>query len=424
MQTSRSAHALVRRMLTAGVLISLSLAAQGPPGEDTFSSNSCETPDRNDSRCPKPRFGWADCPGQRGVPCDICYGPNGPFAAVPRTNPSYKLSSGCDALSKLPPGQVIWINQPPAVRDRIEEEGGSCWPEGGYILCKSDDKKPASPPPSPEEIAAEQIKEGWSDAGSTVAPGVSYTSVTFGGDILHAVRLSKPFVISAARTQITDKGGKKKTWQWSGKTVYQFAKDAPGATGGVTGTLSGWPASPPNPAGPVVSEGKLVEPVQRSFTASGQVERSFLGHDGRRYFIRDLAPDPDFASYVQTVKDLGAQEGLGGLGRLLDGGEDVHERAQTEQGLLDQASDKPNARAVAGTVGEGSGLILLVQQGVRAKRGAGMGQLAKILKKLDVEDAVILDGGGSAEIVVKKGDEKDWTHGGAPGRKLPTAILF
>ena len=51
-------------------------AAQGPTVEDRFDVTTCDVLKASGESCGSVRFGWADCPGQRGVPCDVCYSPS------------------------------------------------------------------------------------------------------------------------------------------------------------------------------------------------------------------------------------------------------------------------------------------------------------------------------------------------------------
>ena len=84
-------------------------------------------------------------------------------------------------------------------------------------------------------------------------------------------------------------------------------------------------------------------------------------------------------------------------------------------------------RAVAGVSNDHQTLILLVQAG---DSGATLSELARILKGLGAWDAVIMDGGGSAQIVIQPPGQKEPTvdnrpeHARPGPRRLPTAILF
>jgi TPR repeat protein len=324
---------------------------------------------------------------------------------------------------------------------------------GGYVEQKRayDDKKPPYPFPPFEPLrpfweqpveaaevaeakAVQAILAGWANQTGRVADGVTYASARFGGATLHAVRV---------RIGVRNDGtlqGIRIGYAPEPRTLQEFVREnAPPAVGAVTGTFSNYPYKdkPPMPGGPVVHDSKLVA-ANRTFAKPSSdpsapwvcVPRSFLGYGPQGLFVKD-APAFDTAEQMsQFVGKLSAQEGVGGLGRLLDAGRDVHQSVATEQQKLKagQADDGPNARAVAGVSNDHQTLILLVQEGdSRQQTGAGLGELARMLKRLGAWDAVIMDGGGSAQIVIQPPGQKEPTINNRPGgkaRRLPTAILF
>jgi hypothetical protein len=441
-------HWPVIAFLCLGQLASAS-AAQEPAG-DVFSINTCETPARDGASCGRVRWGWGDCPGQDRVACDWCYGTDGQvFAYVRRTNKTYKLSSACEGVAELPSEDVFWVVDDPDHADVMREAGAECQPERGQLICQvhperyrdvlaqaGAESKPKAPAKKkdPEQEAADEIKNQW-DSGPPIQKDgrkVLYASVDYGGATLHAVKTDGPIRIGHADLESKPLG----------QTVPGLVKQAPWAIGGITGTFFAIPKDkngnplkdkngkylPRKPVGPVISGGSPVWPIERTVGAAGPVPRSFLGYDGKRFFIQDLGAGDDPKSFGQEVLKLGAQEGLGGLGRLLRNDEDVHDEAVSKQKLVGgQAGDRRDARAVAGIQiievdpkTKKTSLVLLVQQGNKQGVGAGIGHLAEILQRLGVSDAVILDGGGSAQISIPS---KEVLYRG-DGRTGPTAILF
>ena len=429
----------------AALALPLALAAQtprvAPPMGDVFSTNSCETPDR-DAGCAPVRFGWGDCPDRRGA-CDWCYGRHGVFAYVRRTNRTYRLSSGCNDLAHQDPGDVFWVVADAGTEERMNAAGADCQQTDRLgLICQvptNDFKGTAgagrgrSPqgsrkkPPAVDPVAeaARQIAAGWNQPGSRLKAGVSYTAATFAGKPLHAVRITGD---AGFRAALAGPGGIR-----LGAAV--ASGRANGEVGGVTGTFSNWspdlpPGTPIAPGGPVIHGGKVAAP-NRSFKGSTPMPRSFLGWTGQGFFVADVPAFPSAAaqqSFLQQdlINGRGAKEGLGGLGRLLADGDDVHGKAAMGQQGFDgaQAGDRPNARAVAGVSADGGTLFLLVEEGngqARPPSGAATGQMVRLLSALGARDAVLMDGGGSAEIAVP--DRGVDNHSG-DGRKLPTWILF
>jgi hypothetical protein len=432
------------------------------PGEDVFNVNTCESPARDDASCGQVRWGWGDCPGSR-MACDWCYGADGQiFAYVRRTNRTYKLSSACEMLADLPAEDVFWVADDPDDADVMEEAGGQCQPQGRQLICQVDpdryrdvlaqgkpsrrgtparEKDPEKKDPKkkdPEKEAAAEILRQWNENEPIEKPDrkVRYAAVGFGGATLHAVKTDGPIRIGHADL----------TNDPLGDTVPELAAKDPWAIGGTTGTFFAYPFDedgnplkgedgkylPRKPAGPVFSGGKPAFPVGRSMGAAGAVPRSFLGYGKDGFFVEDLAAGDTLASFQKQVQDLvqktGVREGVGGLGRLLENGKDVHTQVAFQKQKLvgGQAGDAKDARAVAGiqtvydSKSKRTALVLLIQEGRKRGPGAGTGQLAEILQHLGVSDAVLLDGGGSTQIsipsrgVLYRGD----------GRTGPTAILF
>jgi phosphodiester glycosidase len=405
------------------VLGALSAAGQPPRTGDVFSVNTCDTPARDESRCPKVHWGWGSCPGQPREACDVCYGSDGrPFAYVKRTNRTYRLSSGCEHLSTVPPEDVTWATRDRDTAAHMRAAKGSCEEMRGVFLCQavsgpdfkqgSQRAKPetgAPSVPSPEEQAAQALREQWNAPKERGKP-VGYGRTSFGGDILHGVRVRGKIRVAFSPRP--------------GRTVPQFVAGASAegqpATGGVTGTFFA-PGSLV-PAGPVIADGQVVADNRPSHH-SQFVPRSFLGCNGSGCFVADLPVDESPAALRRRldgmVHDDGVQDGLGGLGRLLAGGEI---RTSPEQQVDDLSSRTRDARVVAGIDGDGA-LVLLVQQGddtAKPSRGANAAQLGKILQALGVVDAVLLDGGGSTQISIPaRGVLYEMQK-----RAQPTAILF
>jgi len=316
-----------------------------------------------------------------------------------------------------------------------------CWPRPGYegLLAQAlPDKRPAAsgqntPPgrapgaqsPSdagtPEaKAASDDIRRKWNTSRPLKA-GVSYAATSFRGQRLHAVRVT---------------GGIKIGFSPKGETLQGFVDNQPEFVGAVTGTFSDWKTNggpPPNVGGPVVVGGTMIAPQYGQTGAFPFAPRSFLGYaPGRGFFVSEI---PAFDNTTRarllkpTAEGLRAAQGLGGLGRLLNGGQDVHAayalKKDGQQFTTAQVSDAPNARAVAGVADGGRTLVLLVEEGDgngRPPTGAGVGDLAGVLKGLGVSDAVIMDGGGSAQIYIPGVPGANNRPRGA--RALPTAILF
>ncbi|MDP9120048.1 MAG: phosphodiester glycosidase family protein [Acidobacteriota bacterium] len=425
--------------VAASLLVLSSLAAPfaahtqtpraAPPMGDVFNSNSCETPDR-DSGCAPVRWGWGDCPGSK-APCDWCYGRHGVFAYVRRTNRIYRLSSGCTNLAQLDPADVFWLVADAGTEQRMGAAGARCQRidrvglvcqvppsdfkqtrEGGTP--QTTEKKPKADDPA--VAAARQIIAGWNQKQAVLRGGIRYTSTDFDGQKLHAVRLTAQdgFRVALAGPQGARLGEAVPT----------------GEVGGVTGTFSNWPSRSVAPGGPVIHQGQVAAP-NRSLKGSTPMPRSFLGWTGRAFFIDDLEAYGDAKTqgdFLQRsyIGGMGTKEGIGGLGHLLKDGSDIHRKeAMGAQGFDSaQAGDTPNARALAGVSADGGTLYLLVEEGdgtARPPRGAGTGEMIRILSGLGATNAVLLDGGGSAQIAVPS---KHVDTRGGGGRKLPTWILF
>ncbi len=108
--------------------------SQDPNGNPQDSS--CYTPARAAS-CSPVRFGWGNCPGSKQA-CDICYGPNGPFAYVPRGS-VYSLQSGCSQIG----GNATWRTISSLVEQQMVKAGGNCNPDGqgGYLCANVDPQR-------------------------------------------------------------------------------------------------------------------------------------------------------------------------------------------------------------------------------------------------------------------------------------------
>jgi hypothetical protein len=304
-----------------------------------------------------------------------------------------------------------------------------CWPRPGFdqLLAQlPPDQRPkpggssAGPSQQPSgnapgamaqkaQQAAAALKSGW----RPLKAGVAYASTGFNGQKLNAVRVTGPMTIG---------------FRQGGARLQDLVKQAGGTViGGVTGTFSNWGKTPLRTGGPIVQGGAMTWPEPGKLDGIPSQPRSFLGQrpDGT-FFVTDIGPDPAApgASLKGRVEALGADQGIGGLGRLMDDGRDVHaSTAQKRQGFNDaQAGDGKNARAVAGVSGDGTTLYLLVEQRNDAMAsGAGLGEMARILYDLGARNAVFMDGGGSAQIYIPRAGV-DSRPGNA--RALPTGILF
>jgi hypothetical protein len=218
----------------------------------------------------------------------------------------------------------------------------------------------------------------------------------------------------------------------------RFVKD--NMLGGVNGTFF----SGAKPAGPVINQGAwvapkpvpgVVPPSPRSFLAYNKERSRFLVKEvtmkAETLQAGDTA-DKWLQRFVSTDLGFKVDEGIGGLARLLAGGRDCHRSyAAAVQKFTDPVTDNVNARTVAGVSDDGSKLIVLVQERIEEDgkhvrgTGARLGELATILKGLGApNDAVVLDSGGSSQIVIRR--DGVLTDSRAPyfKRDLPTAILF
>jgi hypothetical protein len=417
-------------------------APTAQPNMDSFASKGCETPDRT-TGCAPVRWGWGNCPGSREA-CDWCYGQHGVFAYVRRTNRTYKLASGCENLEAQDPSDVFWVVTDEGTRDRMEEARANCQDSGRLgLVCQVDPRayrqpsrtsSPATPPSAPSQEpevqrAAQHILDGWGRQDAQLEGGVSYTAASFAGQRLHALRIAgaNGFRVALA----SGSRGVSLGDAVAGRGVRGAVANR--LTGGVTGTFSNWPALAPSggpkpaiaPGGPVIQGGKVVL-ANRTIGGQGTpLARSFLGWTGSGFLVQDL-PATDAASFSNALGRLGVNEGLGGLGRLLAGGRDVHvDLAQRQQRLdRNQAGDTRNARVVAGVSRDGGTLIVLVQEGngnAVPPRGAGTQEVAAILLSLGAWEGVILDGGGSAQIAIPS---RGVNNHASDGRTLPTWILF
>jgi hypothetical protein len=294
------------------------------------------------------------------------------------------------------------------------------------------------PPLSPAQHAARQLESSW----RPLKAGVSYATTMFNGKPLHAVRITGPIRIGYAPV----KGSYLQGFVNEKDTVLDSRGTR--ATGVVTGTFSdhlvakrGEPEHIPGLGGPVVQNGKLVAPVPPAIgVAPLAAPRSFLGYGPDGYFIEEIGPFNTAEERQRKVESLGGGgplvHGVGGLGQLMKNGVDVHKDARTRQQFRNsgQVSDSPNANAVAGVSANRKTLYLLVEEGngnAKPPTGAGAGQLAKVLQELKVKDAVMMDGGGSAQIYIKKGVDANGqefegvdTRPGGSGRKQRAVFVF
>ncbi|MDQ7246703.1 phosphodiester glycosidase family protein [Dongia sedimenti] len=340
----------------------------------------------------------------------------------------------------------IWIRCGACVEQVI------CWPRDGYqdlIAEAPHEQRPGNQNP-PAAAAPAQVPPGQSsqtkpkpigtEAKAVAAQlqwqalkkGVLYASIAFKGGTLHAVKV-------AGRIKIG--------FQQSGALTKELVEQAGSSViGGVTGTFSNWNSTIERAypkrlagkkiedeetlrtAGPVVQGGKMIWPKPGTLDGiRNDVPRSFLGqrNDGT-FFVAEVAPVPRFAQQLKgQVESLGASEGIGGLGLILDNGNDVHRQAALGRQRIadDIAGDRRNARAVAGVADGGKTLILLVEERDDRKKtgttGATTGEMAALLRALGAQQGVIMDGGGSAQIYIR-----DMIDSRPAGRHLPTGILF
>jgi hypothetical protein len=286
------------------------------------------------------------------------------------------------------------------------------------------------PPLSPAQQAARQLESSW----RPLKAGVSYATTMFNGQPLHAVKITGPIRIGYAPQ------GARLQGFIDGKGT---ALDNRGtrAIGAVTGTFSdfgipkrGEPEHIAQLGGPVVQDGKLVAPLPPKVGVGAlDAPRSFLGYGPNGYFIEETGKFATAEARAAKVVGFGGTprpggpllQGVGGLGQLLHNGIDVHKDSKTRQVFKNsgQLSDAANANAVAGILNSNT-LYLLVEEGngnLKRPTGAGAGQLAEVLQQLHVKEAVMMDGGGSAQIYIPGVVD---TRPGGSGRKLPSAILF
>lgn len=291
---------------------------------------------------------------------------------------------------------------------------------------------------SPEEAAA-KLKSGWHEV-TKGKRSVLYASTRLGGaqgQTLHAVQVTGPIFIGYAEDSC---------WlqDFIDHKAFELDDRKTLAVGVVTGTFSDWqapvrgkpPPPPPKLGGPVVQNGALIAPVPPAVgISSPALPRSFLGHNSGGYFA---TPVGRYADAYKREEDILARfrgnererklQGIGGLAQLMQNGRTVVSSfAVAEQRFRDPdqvSEEQKNANAVAGVTADRRTLYLLVVEGdgnVRPRTGASGGELARILRELGVSDAVLMDGGGSAQIYIP-GFANSRPRGS--GRKLPSGILF
>ncbi|MDB5905411.1 MAG: Phosphodiester glycosidase [Betaproteobacteria bacterium] len=285
-------------------------------------------------------------------------------------------------------------------------------------------------PLSPAQQAATQLENSW----RPLKAGVSYATTMFNGQPLHAVKITGPIRIGYAPQGARLQG----FIDGTGTTLDNRGTRAIGA---VTGTFSdfripkrGEPEHIAQLGGPVVQDGKLVAPLPPKVGVGAlDAPRSFLGYGPNGYFIEEIEKFATPEARAAKVVGFGGTprpggpllQGVGGLGQLLHNGIDVHKDSITHQVFKNsgQLSDTANANAVAGILDRNT-LYLLVEEGngnLKRPTGAGAGQLAAVLQELQVKEAVMMDGGGSAQMYIQGVVD---TRPGSSGRKLPSAILF
>ncbi|MBM3259891.1 MAG: phosphodiester glycosidase family protein [Candidatus Sericytochromatia bacterium] len=254
-------------------------------------------------------------------------------------------------------------------------------------------------PPRPEgPLPASAFPAGWAE----LAPGVRYARTLVNGQVTHAL-------VVEPGTPVTFWAGPPAEGGLGTRTVRQMAQGRVAAVNGSFSTLADAPVS--RPVGPTVARGEVRIDSATIKSGWGAVPRSFLARDAEgRFFTGEAAAGEKATALLARLKDQGRQvtDLFGGNGVLLSGGQLADERARSVQGLDGgQASRSANARTVAGVTPDGR-LVLLTTEGDAAEgRGVGVHELAQWLLQardqdptLKVDEAVILDGGGTAAMVV------------------------
>ncbi|MBM3273732.1 MAG: phosphodiester glycosidase family protein [Candidatus Sericytochromatia bacterium] len=250
-----------------------------------------------------------------------------------------------------------------------------------------------------------------------IAAGVRYSRISHGGRNLHALELAPGVPLSVWIGSPTGSGSSRLT-----ATVPEMAKNAVLALNGSFSSPADAPIS--QALGPVIRAGRVEVNSATSKPGWGPVPRSFIGWgvNGGAFIGETRAGETG-----EMLRNRLNQEGrmpcdvLGGLGSLLIAGRLADDHARNVQGLVDgQASNVPNARTLAGLTPDGR-VIVLIQEGDAGQRqGAGVRQLGQMLQALGATEGVILDGGGTAQVVIpsRQVDSRAGQH----QRQIPTGL--
>lgn len=286
--------------------------------------------------------------------------------------------------------------QPPMARDR--------WvPQRRPAESAGCEDGPFSPlrilPPRPDgPLARTAFPSAW----ATLAPGVRYARTLVNGQVTHAL-------VVEPGTPVRFWVGPSAEGGLGTQTVRQMAEGRVAAVNGSFSTLADAPVS--RPVGPTVAGGEVRVDSATIKSGWGAVPRSFLARDAEgRFFVGEAAAGERATALLARLRAAGRNvtDLFGGNGVLLTAGSLADDRARSVQGLnAGQASRTANARTVAGVTAEGR-MVLLTTEGDAAQgRGVGVHELGQWLLQaretdpsLVIDEAVILDGGGTAAVVV------------------------
>lgn len=276
-------------------------------------------------------------------------------------------------------------------------------------------------PPRPEgPLAPSSFPNRW----DTLAPGVRYAKTLINGQLTHAL-------VVEPGSAVTFWVGPDAEGGLGTRTVRQMAEGRVAAVNGSFSTLAD--AAVSRPVGPTVARGETRVDSATVKSGWGPVPRSFLGRDDKgRFFVGEAAAGEKASQLLLRLKAEGrvVKDLFGGNGVLLSEGKLADARAREVQGLnAGQASRTPNARTVAGATAEGRLVLLTAEGDAGAGRGVGVHELGQWLLQarqsdpaLVVQEAIILDGGGTAAMVVPgKGVD---SRAGLYHRRITTGLVI
>lgn len=147
--------------------------------------------------------------------------------------------------------------------------------------------------------------------------------------------------------------------------------------------ISSREGQPINNIGLVISEGRLISPVSRSYDAL------VFYKDGRAAIVRQSAINSDNIGNIENA--------VGGFHQVLANAEPM------QRTLMENPPRHP--RSAAGVSANGRILYLLVIDGRRGdSKGATEREVALLLRALGCHDGINFDGGGSSALAMRYGD--------------------